>query len=215
MNNFKVNFIYTYILNTFQVIMHKKSPLLLDWINVSFDPSQKEKQELDELSNLLQDHVWDWNEEELKMKFIGPLLRLVDFENTMYQSFYDREISVTVGDESLKGIVDFFVATGKRSPKQPYFFIHEYKKEKETSCDPLGQLLIAMIAGQMRNDDDNELYGAYVMGRFWFFVVLKGKEYSISKAYNAEAEEIVDILGILKHTSEMIHLLIQKRIQKT
>ena len=73
--------------------------------------------------------------------------------------------------------LNVITATGKRVPKHPYFFIHEYKKELESSSDPLGQLMIAMVAAQHLNQDGNPLYGAYVVGRSWNFVILDGKEY--------------------------------------
>jgi len=108
----------------------------------------------------------------------------------------------------LSGVVDFFVATGKRYPKHPYFFIHEFKKEHESSGDPLGLLLIAMVAAQKLNNNLKPIYGCYVMGRLWFFVVLEGLDYSTSLAYDATKNDIKEIFSFLKKTKGMISKII-------
>jgi hypothetical protein len=40
------------------------------------------------------------------------------------------------------------------------------------------------------------LYGCYVVGRNWFFLVLNGKEYDVSLAYDATQDDLFDILGL-------------------
>ncbi len=195
--------------DTFNVVIQKHSSLLQGWLEIteSVVATQEEEIMLNELCERLQDHVWDWNEWELKVKFIMPLLLAVNFDQERYQSFIEREISVLIENERLVGTVDFVVASGKRSPKRPYFFINEFKKEKESSNDPLGQLMVAMISAQRLNNDNNPLYGAYVMGRFWFFVVLHGQEYSTSLAYDATKHDIKELFGILKKTKGNIELM--------
>lgn len=42
------------------------------------------------------------------------------------------------------------------------------------------------------------IYGCYVVGRSWFFMVLEGKEYAISEMYVATKSEIFDIVKLLK-----------------
>ncbi len=195
--------------DTFNVVMRKHHERLNQWLNETATLTPAEENMLDELRDKLQDHVWDWNEWELKGKFIFPLLLAVNFDEEQYQSFIEREISVEINNETLSGIVDFLVASGKRYPKQPYFFIHEFKKEHESSGDPLGQLLIAMVAAQKLNDDNQPIYGCYVMGRLWFFVILEGLDYSTSLAFDATKNDIREIFGILKNTKGMIlkHLI--------
>jgi hypothetical protein len=190
--------------DTFNVVIQKHHKRLTQWLTDIVSPTPAEENLLDELRNKLQDQVWDWNEWELKGKFIFPLLLAVNFDEEQYKSFIERDISVDIDNEKLSGTVDFLVATGKRYPKHPYFFIHEFKKEHESSGDPLGQLLIAMVVAQKLNNDNQPIYGCYVMGRFWFFVVLEGIEYSTSLAYDATKNEIGDIFGILKNTKRMI-----------
>ncbi|MDM8559525.1 hypothetical protein [Candidatus Parabeggiatoa sp. HSG14] len=193
----------------FHLVSFLEMEKMTEWITHYSSFSHEEEILLNTLQKKLQHHVYDWNEQELIVYFIAPLLNLVDFEHHNYQAFLEREISVIYGDEMLSGVVDFVVAQGKRSPKHPFFFIHEYKKEYDSSNDPLGQLMIAMVAAQKLNNDNNPIYGAYVMGRYWHFVILNGLEYSINQGFNACKDEIKDILGILKNTKAIIEDLIQ------
>ncbi len=195
---------------TFQIVIRKHSTLLQDWLAVHPQLPAEETKQLNMLRERLIDHVYDWNEYELRGKFIEPLLMMVDFDHELYQSFLEREISVSINGEVLAGTVEFIVARGKRVPKQPYFFIHEYKKERDSSNDPLGQLLIAMIAAQKLNNDENPLYGVYIVGRLWNFVVLDGLDYAVSLAYDATKDEIHEIFDILQNTKTIIETLIQK-----
>ncbi len=194
--------------DTFNIVIQKHHKRLTQWLNETIKLTPAEESLLEGLRDKLQDHVWDWNESELKGKFIFPLLLAVNFDEEHYQSFMERDIAVKIDDENLSGTVDFLVASGKRYPKHPYFFIHEFKKEHDSSADPLGQLLIAMVAAQKLNNDNQPLYGCYVMGRLWFFVVLEGIDYSTSLAFDATKDEIKEIFGILKNTKGLILKLI-------
>ena len=107
------------------------------------------------------------------------------------------------------GNVDFVIATGKVEPKHPFFFIHErnaarYKQEKKKDNDPLGQLLVAMVTAQIRNNDDRPILGSYIVGRFWFFVILDKSEYSVSLAYDATQADILNIFAILRRAKAYI-----------
>jgi hypothetical protein len=186
----------------------KEHKLLNQWLKNTVEFSSAEKNLLQELRNTLTDHVWDWNEGELKGKFIFPLLMAVNFDNENYQSFIEREIAVEMENDRLSGTVDFFVATGRRYPKHPYFFIHEFKKEHDSSGDPFGQLLVTMVAAQKLNNDGKPVYGCYVMGRLWFFVVLEGQDYAASLAYDATKDEIKEIFVFLKKMKQIIAELI-------
>jgi hypothetical protein len=195
--------------NRFQIIPTNKSNTLNNWLTETYAPSQEEEKLLDELCEKLQNRVWDWNEEELKVFFIGLLLHMTNFDQENYRSFLEREISVSYENETLAGTVDFVVAQGRRSPVKPFFFINEYKKEQEPPNDPLGQLMIAMFAARQLNNDDNPVYGAYVMGRHWYFVVLEGLNYAVSLGHNAaKIDELRNILGILKNTKNIIENII-------
>lgn len=83
--------------------------------------------------------------------------------------------------------------------------MHEYKREKKYSGDPIGQMLGAMLIGQAKNNNDRPIYGCYVQGRFWFFSVLVGNQYVISNSFNSsELEDAKQIIYILRKLKEII-----------
>jgi hypothetical protein len=153
---------------------------------------------------LFRKHI-EWNEAELNFQFIGPLLATIGFNGEQYASYVERQLSFRWQDETISGIVDFMVASGFYEPEQPYFFLHEYKRFKGTDANPLGQLLIAMIATQLFNIDQLPIYGCFVLGKYWSFVVLESKEYAVSKGYDATNEQELHIIwNILNHTKMII-----------
>ncbi|MEY4928079.1 MAG: hypothetical protein RI894_2515 [Bacteroidota bacterium] len=147
--------------------------------------------------------VDSFNEDELKMQFIAPLLLIVNFTKfNKYRLFSQRKIGTMVTlvngtADLLAGRVEAMVALGRQNPSHPYFFIHEYKPfSKSTPSDPLGQLVAAMIVAQIENADQKPIYGLYVMGQYWSFVTLIGKEYSQSRSY--DATKLDDLKRILQ-----------------
>ncbi|MCI5190595.1 MAG: hypothetical protein D3905_12590 [Candidatus Electrothrix sp. AS4_5] len=194
----------------FSLIADRQHGLLQEWLAVSPSFSDAEQQTLCDLSQTLLTHVHDWNEEELKVYFIASLLNMVNFYQPSYRPFLERELSVEYADgKRLWGIADFLVASGRQAPKQPFFFLHEYKKELDSSNDPLGQLLAEMVAAQTANAHAQPVYGAYIIGRHWYFVLLDGKVYAESLAYDATKEaELVQITAVLRKTKEIIDELI-------
>jgi hypothetical protein len=107
------------------------------------------------------------------------------------------------------------VATGTYEPEQPYFFLHEYKRYKGSEADPLGQLLIAMIAAQHLNEEGLPLYGCFVAGETWRFVLLEGKEYGVSKGYDATNEQELHIIwNILQHTKQIIEERVKGQVMQ-
>ena len=130
----------------FQLTPLRTSPELHTWQTAEISCTPHEDKQVLELCDLLQQHVNDWNEEELKLHFIGVLLHLVNYVHEEYQAFFERPISVNLNGERLRGMVDCIIAQGRRSPKRPYFCLHEYKPERHSANDPLGQVAIAMVA---------------------------------------------------------------------
>jgi hypothetical protein len=162
-------------------------------------------EQLEVLRVRLFENVDAWNEDELKFMFISPLINIVDYKSNNYKIFTQRPMSVTYenGTKTTAGKVEFMIATGKQTPRKPFFFLHEYKQENRRDNDPLGQLLIAMVAAELQNADEKPLFGCYVSGRNWFFVLLDGKEYSVSAAYDASDDiKIKQILAILLYFKE-------------
>ena len=84
----------------------------------------------------------------------------------------------------------------------------EYKRQTDPNGDPRGQAVIAMIVGQHHNADNKPVYGCYIVGKSWHFMVLKGKEYAISNVFVGSDNEIFDIYRILKGLRVHIERLI-------
>lgn len=155
----------------------------------------------------------EWNEAELQYKFIQPLTMTIDFHNEQYNytDFLQRKISSDVKGYHVQDIVDYMVATGVYEPEKPYFFLHEYKRFKGTESDPLGQLLIAMLAAQVLNNDGEPIYGCYVYGAIWNFILLEGNQYCHSQVFDArDNQELQIIWKILYHTK----IIIEERIRQ-
>jgi hypothetical protein len=190
----------------FGLEINMKSPLLAQWLSATSTFKDYEIEQIEQLKQRIFEFADYWNEDELKMQGIA---KMIDFANyygsDLYNVFSQRQISATINGIELGGRVDFVLAKGKQKPMKPYFFIHEYKQEtKKGSSDPKGQLLSEMLVAQAKNDNNMPIYGCYVLGRSWFFVVLDGSEYAVSRAYDASQDDIYAILSILKKMKEKI-----------
>lgn len=65
-----------------------------------------------------------------------------------------------------------------------------------------------MLVARTLSGDDDPMYGCYIVGRNWFFVVLEGREYAVSDAFVATQEDIFQIAGIL----QAVKRYVQKRV---
>lgn len=181
-------------------------PALQTWLSVVNTDALTERFEKLRLS--IRKNIEHWNEDELKMMFIAPFLLEFDFDNLPhYRVFTQRMFTLQTPTVEASGKVEWFISTGKQTPRKPFFFLQEYKPEKNSGNDPLGQLLIAMVDAQIMNKTPEKLiYGCYTLGRFWFFVVLLGKEYGVSRAYDAtQTDDLTDMVAILKKVKVYIH----------
>jgi len=197
---------YEQVEDVFGITAIDNSLLFTQWLtadNTELTPI--ETTTLEHYRKLLFREVKNWNEDELKLFFIGPILGLVDFNTPYYKPFTQRTLTIEKGSVSASGKIDFMLAKGKMIPKKPYFCLHEYKQENRRDNDPLGQLLIAMVSAQNKNENDVlPIYGCYVSGRNWFFVLLEGLQYSLSDAYVATSEDILKIFAILKKCKSLV-----------
>lgn len=207
----------------FQFNLKKAKTTLLElanWLANTFTLESSKQNYLTFLLDRAKEYITVWNEMELQVKFIMPIIDLVNFDmpDAFISAFLERKLSAKLDGISLHGKVDWMVARGQSQPNVPFFFIHEYKKEKGSDNDPLAQLLVTMLAAQTLNQAANQqlsllfkhepdapIYGCYIIGRNWFFVVLKDKVYSVSEAYNAlKTEDLYQILGFLEERKRKI-----------
>jgi hypothetical protein len=194
---------YEEVEDTFSIVKRSSLPLMEKWLATVHEPDTHRVVLLDEIRNDLIEYANSWNEDELKMCFISPLISLVHYSNAEYKIFTQRNLSATfptLGVEA-NGRIEWLISKGKLKPKHPFFCLHEYKQENRMDSDPLGQLLVAMVVAQLHNESDMPIYGCYVIGRLWFFVLLQGNQYAVSLAYDATKKE--DLKCIFSALSEV------------
>jgi len=179
--------------------------LLKQWENNSSEINEIEKTILLNLQKPLKWGGRAWNEVELENKFISPLIMLTNIDDGKIGYFLERPLSGTVGDYELSGIVDGMIATGFRDPKKPYFCLHEYKRGIENQGTPDGQVLAAMLVARELNQNKLPIYGLFVVGLDWYFMVLNGNDYCISRTFIADNDDIFTIFKMIKALKQIIY----------
>jgi len=163
-----------------------------------------EKQILVDLQEPLQMGGRAWNESELENKFISPVIMIAKVNDREIGYFLERPLKGIIGDYELSGIVDGMIATGFRSPDIPLFCMHEYKKSMENAGMPDAQALAAMMVAREMNENKKPIYGLYVLGLIWNFMVLNGNEYCISRNYDSSTEGVFELFKMLKALKKII-----------
>jgi hypothetical protein len=185
----------------------RHSPLFDAWMAATISIPATEKEILELLRDEVADSVDLWNEDELKFRCIAPLMNLIRYNTKKFRIFTQRSLTAIVQDIEISGRVDFVIATGKVKPLQPFFFLHEYKKEFAGDSDPRAQLVSEMLVARALNNADFPIYGCYVVGRNWFFVILDGLQYAESLAFDATQDDIFQIFAILHEAKRIITVL--------
>lgn len=180
-------------------------PALEEWLNTD-SREQEIEAEIEMMRKLLLQNADAWNEDELKVNFIAPFLLKMQFNNyPHYKVFTQRLSKVKTDTVESQGKIEWMVARGRQIPKNPFFFLQEYKPEKTSGNDPLGQLLMAILYAQQENQNTNPIYASYIIGRLWFFVVFQDNQYAVSRAYDAtRIEDLKGIIIILQKVKEYI-----------
>lgn len=178
----------------------KEHPELTSWLHSTTTFSAAEEAYLQHHREILLEKIVTWNEEDLKMKFIAHVLAAADIDtnNAGYRTFFEATLKAVVNGQTVVAKADMVVALGIAEPRQPFFFLQEYKRERSGDTDPLAQVLAAMLMAQTLNDYSHILYGCYIIGRNWFFLVLDGHNYAVSNAYNASEDDLFQIVAILR-----------------
>ncbi len=192
--------------DTFGLVQLRKHELLNKWFELAKiqEINDIDHNVLTRLQEKLIKRCASWNEFELSEWFIGPVISLIDFDTDSLSLFAFYEISAQVNNYELIGKPDVMLARGLDVAQTPYFCFHEYKQQTDPNGNPLTQLLGAMLTAQALNNNETPIYGIYVVGYDWKFVILKGNEWIESNAYTATDEEIFDIFKILKALKEII-----------
>ena len=185
--------------------LFKSTPLLDDWLSAAGELNDIDTSIIGESQEKLIENADSWNEEELKMSFISIVIFLARFSNTI-RTYYDREISAVINGINVSCKADMMLSKGiGELIKTPYFFLHEYKREKKYSGDPVGQMLGGMLIAQAKNNDEKPIYGCYVQGRFWFFATLQSNTYVVSKGFDSsEMDDVKKVIFILRKLNQII-----------
>ena len=143
-----------------------------------------------------------YNEEDLKVHFIIPLLNKIRFKSIEHniRDFYENKIIYKADRFIFSGTTDFVVAKGLFETEKPYFFIQEFKKAEYFS-NPRPQLLAELISAIELNNDIS-MRGAYIVGAIWNFVILEklGQDkYQYFVSQNFDSTKIDDLKDIYKN----------------
>ncbi len=177
-----------------------------EWFETTYDLDDVEILFFKNLIQKNKTRIAFYMEENLKAKFIIPILNLVDFVFEPVSDWYDTALSGTLNGVEFKGFTDFMVASGTENPRKPYFFIQEFKPSVPDK-DPRIQLLAELLVATEKNKT-TIMRGGYIVGRIWFFVILEKLaenkfEYVISKSFDSldleDLKQIYIILQAVKH----------------
>jgi len=181
-----------------------QSKLMDDWEQADVEISEIDNQYIQNLQKLVIRGDEAWNDAELKGKFISPLIMRTNIDDTKIGYFLEHDFSATVRDYQLSGTVDGMIAAGFREPNSPLFSIHKYNccVEKENTSD--AQVLAAMLVAKEMNQNKLPIYGMFVIGLTWNFIILEGNTYNISRDYSASNDDVFNIFKILKILKKII-----------
>ena len=204
------------VIDTFNIEKNLGCKVLNDWMTVEGNLTNTEDELVTQAREKLELKWDEWNEEELKMHFISLIFFVAKIEiPKLISTFYERRFAGRVDEINISLIVDCMVASTTNSglPKSPYFFLQEVASkafseeydENDNGYNPEGQMLAAMILAQEKNKDNKPLFGSWIQGRFWYFTVLSGNDYCVSKPFDAtDNDALLKIVSILRKLKDLI-----------
>ena len=203
-------FTETAVIDTFGIVTIRNCDELNNWLsNQGETVSNFENETLDMALKRFEELSQAWNEEELKMHFISPILSVAN-PNILgvCKTYFERPLEGIVQNRLMNIKTDCMVAQPKLGgdPNKPYFFLQEFKqKQLWGKTDPQGQMLVAMLLAQEFNADGKYLYGCFVKENNWRFTTLKGLNYCVSRQYDAtQKTDLLQIVFILRKLKELI-----------
>jgi hypothetical protein len=185
------------------------TPLMTEWLDVPLvNLNSHEQYSFDKNILKAKKRISSWSEEDLKMNFISPILELghITDDDDDVVGYFDKIISATVEDIKLTVKSDFMLARGTLDFfETPYFHFQEYKPYKNPSGDSMAQLLEAFLIAQEKNKNGLPLYGIDIVAKQWSFVIMEGKDYCISNAYNSvDRDDLLLIISVLRKFKDIL-----------
>ena len=184
-------------------IEKKLSPLIFNsWFNNDIRLTEDIVRYLQQLIEQNSGLIEDYNEEDLKVYHIIPLLNKINFmlRDKGIRGFYELPMSYATDKFILNGTVDFVVSQGLVESKKPYFFIQEFKRSEDYG-NPRPQLLAELISAVELNDW-KFIKGAYIIGGNWHFAILEKlglHKYQYFISQNFDSTKIEDLKSIYKN----------------
>ncbi len=169
-------------------------------INISnIEISKEDRDMLEILIHKHKVYFMDYSEEEIKMMFISPILNNISLNGINAREWFERELSFEFENVIISGKTDFMLASGTINPKEPYFFIQEYKKAIPSN-NPKWQLLAELLVAINKNRD-SLILGTYIIGQYWYFVKLikKDNSYILYNIDSYDSLKIDDLVIIYKN----------------
>ncbi len=202
-----LNFDLVEIAKYFELNYNESRELLNDWLQAEYVLDEFDTRVINDLYDDIVDTGEYMNEEELKAKMVSFVFYAAKIqEHKKIRVFYERAMSGVVNNMPLSVVCDCLIATPRiNAPDIPYFFLQEFKKAKGEKKDPEAQMLIAMLIAQQKNNDNKPIFGGYLLGTGWHFTTLVGKDYCISRRFEAtEKHNLLKIVYILRRLKEFI-----------
>jgi len=196
----------------FDIKNNKAQDIFDEWFNNNIELKPDDIKFLSDLIESNEFLIDSYKEEDLKVKFITPILNRIKFLDFMipFRDFYEEPLIYKTDHFILSGTTDFLIAKGLEFAEEPYFFIQEFKKSIKND-DPRPQLLAELISAVELNNFIS-MKGAYIVGAIWHFVILEKMDtnqyqYFISKLFNAT--NIKDLKSIYQNLLFVKNKIIQ------
>jgi hypothetical protein len=196
------------VIERFDIEKKENCETLNEWMNVSGELNDTEQLLLSDICRDMKIVGRDWNEEELKMNFVAIIFYIAKINvSKKIQLFYERRMSGEVENIPISVKVDGMIAspTNANRPRNPYFFLQEFKRSLGDDHDPEGQMLAAMILAQEINKDGKPIFGCWLQGKNWNFTTLSGKDYCVSQQFDAtDIKDLYQIIFIFRKLKALI-----------
>jgi hypothetical protein len=196
----------------------KELDSLNEWLDAAqhIEIAATESAVLPIFQQLLKTNVTNWHEQDLSLHFIGPIFSIINFTAPYrFNLFAERKIEADVTNSKsetyrLFGKPDEMIASGFREPESPYFCfqveykrnpdeVGKYKRETDPNGDPIGQVLAAMLVAQTIHQNQAPIFGSYVLGRDWYFLILEEKTIVLAVALMQQQSKYMIFIKYLKH----------------
>ncbi|MDQ7046606.1 MAG: hypothetical protein Q9M39_02945 [Sulfurovum sp.] len=140
-----------------------------------------------------------YHKEDLKAKYVIPILHEVDFLSyeSEIRDFYGAELVYKRDDFIFNGTLDCVMSKGLFESQKSYFLLAISPRY----TDPEPQLLAELISAIELNNDIS-MRGAYIVGAIWNFVILEKlskDKYQYFVSENYDSSKIGDLKGIYRN----------------